>query len=86
MFLLLGLQASFRTLLFPMMKWKSSWDSFLENIPKGFLGVLDKKISVERQLTFRQALGNTQLELHIRIGSGRFMPDRRPADEIIIFE
>lgn len=29
-----GLQASFRTLLFPMMKWKSSWDSFLENIPK----------------------------------------------------
>lgn len=29
---------------------------FLENIPKGFLGVLNKKISVERQLTFRQAL------------------------------
>lgn len=32
--LLLGWQASFRTLLFPMMKWKSFWVSFLENIPK----------------------------------------------------
>lgn len=60
---------------------------FLENIPKmAFWVYWIKKISVERQLTFRQALGNTQLELHIRIGSGRFMPDRRPADEIIIFE
>ena len=59
---------------------------FLEDIPKGFLGILDKQIRIERQLTFCQPLGDAQLEFHIRIGSSRFVADRRTSDKIVVFE
>ena len=38
---------------------------FLKDIPKGFLGILDKQIRIERQLTFCQPLGDAQLEFQL---------------------
>lgn len=59
---------------------------FLKDIPKSLLSVLDKQVSIERQFAFCQSLGDTQLKLHVRIGSSRFMSESCPSHEVIVLE
>ena len=59
---------------------------FLKDIPKSLLRVLQEKIGIEGEFTFRKTLGDAQLEFNVGVSRRRLAADRDTADEIIVLE
>ena len=60
-------------------------ERFLKDIPKCFLRIGYKEVGVEWKFTFCKSLADAQLEFYIGIFIGRFAPDGRTPDEVVVF-
>ena len=59
---------------------------FLKDIPKSLLRVLQEKIGIEGEFTFRKTLGDAQLEFNVGVSRRRLVADRDTANKIIVLE
>lgn len=55
-------------------------------IPKSLLRVLQEKIGIEGEFTFRKTLGDAQLEFNVGVSRRRLVADRDTANKIIVLE
>lgn len=58
----------------------------LKDIPKSLLRVLQEKIGIEGEFTFRKTLGDAQLEFNVGVSRRRLVADRDTANKIIVLE
>ena len=58
----------------------------LKDIPKSLLRVLQEKIGIEREFTFRKTLGDAQLEFNVGVSRRRLVADRDTANKLIVLE
>ena len=61
-------------------------ERLLEYVPKSLLRVLQEKIGIEGEFTFRKTLGDAQLEFNVGVSRRRLVADRDTANKIIVLE